>query len=818
MEYEIARFVRVDKDAKYNIPSEMLDANAWLLWEAVPVDGKKPRKVPKYAAGGNRCGEQGSAEDRAKLVTFEQVMEARERAGSDTHGIGFALLPDSDIVCLDFDGAFSPEGITQENGALLSNLYDSLGTYTEFSPSEYGAHIFVKGKATQSRGGPLEIFSGSQFICITGETYIIGERMPRLREKDQDFFTFILSEADRLKCHKVPKNEVKAYSPVDTDAFDLAVLNEALSRISPEDYSTWVRIGMAIKSKMGDAGLEAWKAWSSAGSSYNEREIPRKWASFRRSGIGFGTIVAEAKIDIRQFFSQWRESTKSLSIPKEHIAKIEADVIDALWQDPVPIMDTSLPPGVQIETLPQAIAAFVSEQAAIIGCDQNALALSCIVAAAASIDDGIKIFPKRNDGGWTERACLWGAFVGDPSQKKTPAMSKAIAPIKTIDKAIRENFESELEKFHRLHEEWKLLPVSERRAFPFALTPPPRHALIINDATIESLASILKNMGRGVISVNDELGGWFGSMDAYNSGSGGSKDRPKWLELYNGGFRSIDRAANTICVPNWSASLLGGIQPDSIRDYLKHIPKDGLIQRFMIVCQSSKTMIGEDRKPVQSVMQEYEQMIHALYGLDKDRPPYVLSDGALMLREDIERKKIALIETGGLPDGCAAFVGKLEGLFCRLLLVWHLCEHYYCEPPRVVSEATAQRVYSFVMDFLLPHSIYFYGIILGGVAEDSLPIQIARHVLMSENASATNRELIQSVRAWRDAPTWERTKAMDYVEACGWVAPVVTGKRGEVKEWSISPKLKRDFGADMDAERVRRREVTKLLKSLKKKN
>ena len=325
---------------------------------------------------------------------------------------------------------------------------------------------------------------------------------------------------------------------------------------------------------------------------------------------------------------------------------------------------------------------------------------------------------------------------------------------------------------------------------------------------------MLKGNPRGIIAVHDELGGWFGAMDAYNSSSGGSKDRPKWLELYNGGFKSIDRAKSVTCVPNWSASLLGGIQPDSIRDYLRKIPKDGLIQRFMIVCQSGGSRAGKDRRPEPGVTAEHHKMIEWLFGLH-DQYIFKLSDGAIMVRESIEREKIALIESGGLPDGCAAFVGKMEGLFCRLLLIWHLCENYGCDvPPEYVDEATAIRVRDFVLDYLLPHSIYFYGVVLGGASPDSLPMQTAARVLVNDSDMITNRDLVAGCRQWREAQPWERKKAVEYLESCAWIKPRVDG-RNEVVKWDVSPKLKRDFGRDIAAEKERRRMATERIRQAK---
>ena len=39
-------------------------------------------------------------------------------------------------------------------------------------------------------------------------------------------------------------------------------LRSALYSVSPEDRDTWVEIGMALKSELGDGGFALWDAWS----------------------------------------------------------------------------------------------------------------------------------------------------------------------------------------------------------------------------------------------------------------------------------------------------------------------------------------------------------------------------------------------------------------------------------------------------------------------------------------------------------------------------------------------------------------------------
>src|SRR5690606_41949678 len=99
------------------------------------------------------------------------------------------------------------------------------------------------------------------------------------------------------------------------------------------------------------------------------------------------------------------------------------------------------------------------------------------------------------------------------------------------------------------------------------LPPPPQlHRLTASDVAVEKLGDILsKYERRGIIIDHDELNGWLASIDAYKNGAGG-KDKAAWLEAYNGGGLGSDRIGRgSLWVENWSACIIGGIQPDVIQ-------------------------------------------------------------------------------------------------------------------------------------------------------------------------------------------------------------------------------------------------------------
>lgn len=73
------------------------------------------------------------------------------------------------------------------------------------------------------------------------------------------------------------------------------MIREALSFVSPADRETWVRMGMAIRSELGDAGFDIWDAWSQQDESYRPASARAVWRSFKGRGITIGTLYAEAR-------------------------------------------------------------------------------------------------------------------------------------------------------------------------------------------------------------------------------------------------------------------------------------------------------------------------------------------------------------------------------------------------------------------------------------------------------------------------------------------------------------------------------------------
>jgi len=200
------------------------------------------------------------------------------------------------------------------------------------------------------------------------------------------------------------------------------------------------------------------------------------------------------------------------------------------------------------------------------------------------------------------------------------------------------------------------------------------------------------------------LSGWFGAMDKY-SGRGAAKDRGFWLQAFHGGSYAVNRIARgAFLIPNLSVSLLGGIQPDPARRIADDTVDDGLLQRLIPVVLG-RGQAGQDASAGQAG-RRYDELIVQLHERKHPGAPLQFDDAALAIRQDLEHKHIELMSYEVINRKLAAHIGKYDGLFARLCLLWHCIE----QPSEdlIVTEPTARRVADFMRRFLLPHATAFY--------------------------------------------------------------------------------------------------------------
>ncbi len=316
-------------------PAAIRDLPAWVLWrfEAVPGGGK-PRKVPYYANGGKRHGEQGGPKDVANLVTFDAAKAAAARRGFD--GVGFAALPQFNICALDFDNCIADGRIHPQVEALLAD------SYAEYSPSGQGIRVFFKGDLGNGkalRDGPygMECFSTRGFVTFTGNVLDITELLG-----NTDTVVPLPDEVYQLHAERFKRSgssePLAAPASGEPSGLSAAQIERCLAALPPDlHYDDWLMVGMAIHCETRGEGFEMWEEWSQRSSKYSSREYnEERWRSF---GKGGGLQVTG-----RSLLHLANEHGAGISLT----APASPEEFEAMVGD-VQKMDTTTPPRYQFE-------------------------------------------------------------------------------------------------------------------------------------------------------------------------------------------------------------------------------------------------------------------------------------------------------------------------------------------------------------------------------------------------------------------------------------------------------------------------------------
>lgn len=286
------------------VPEPLRELPGWLTWRFEHFTGEaKPRKIPYWADGTRRHGQQGGPIDRDRLTTFAAARGAAVRNGFD--GVGFAPLPEFGYTFLDFDNCVDAEGHTAaEIEAIVGR------TYAEYSPSGNGIRAVLKGdlgnhkSATTSDQYGMETFSSSGFVTLTGNILpgceILGYED---RIADVDGATQALAERrfgatasafdpDDFMAGREPRlglsvDEIQTY---------LGHLDPGMGR------DPWLRVGMALHHETDgdDTGFDLWDEWSQGGHNYPSTEALRaQWDSLRpspgRRQVTMASVIKMAK-------------------------------------------------------------------------------------------------------------------------------------------------------------------------------------------------------------------------------------------------------------------------------------------------------------------------------------------------------------------------------------------------------------------------------------------------------------------------------------------------------------------------------------------
>ena len=299
----------------------------------------------------------------------------------------------------------------------------------------------------------------------------------------------------------------------------------------------------------------------------------------------------------------------------------DAKIIDlkALDKPKPKSINQTLPPVKTLTKgmLPDILQQYVDNNAERLSTSTEYVAIPLIIALASAFGTKVSIFPKLKDD-WEVVPNLWGAIIGNPSTKKSPALDAGMKPLRNLTYKAKAEYEQAQKDFAAQREinEYKTKAIKSElqklakdqaqqdddaenkitdddlkaKAQSIAETNqvnehmPVMRRYIANDSTYQKLGELLSQTNNGLLVERDELIGLLASLHGESNGEA----KEFYLAAYNGtGSHVMDRVIRgSVFIEHHCLSVIGGIQPNKLERYLertiKGLDNDGFIQRFQL--------------------------------------------------------------------------------------------------------------------------------------------------------------------------------------------------------------------------------------------
>src|SRR5690606_10356572 len=145
----------------------------------------------------------------------------------------------------------------------------------------------------------------------------------------------------------------------------------------------------------------------------------------------------------------------------------------------------------------------------------------------------------------------------------------------------------------------------------------------------------------------------------------------------------------------------------------KDMQDDGLLQRLFPIVLRPATM-GTDA-PAPAAAGAYGDLIEKCHRLSRpiqggmlEVPVRVTSEAQIIWEEVLQRNFDLARSWEKVNAKLAAHIGKYDGLFARLCLLWHCIESTGNRPASTIPGDVAERVRDFLFLYLYPHALAFY--------------------------------------------------------------------------------------------------------------
>ena len=314
----------------------------------------------------------------------------------------------------------------------------------------------------------------------------------------------------------------------------------------------------------------------------------------------------------------------------------------------------------------------------------------------------------RMSNGWFEHANLWGAIVGRPGDKKSPAIEEALSMLSKLEAEAKKASEPARAAYERACKAHKIKTAAFEKQYQRALekgeaaelkdagpepTPPQKRRYRVIDATYEALGEILVDNPNGVLAHRDELIALLKPLDREENATARGFYLSAWSGKQAYEFDRIGRG--NVRIEAACLSVFGTTQPGKLSSYVQKatsdLGNDGMLQRFsLLVWPDERKGDGAfvSRDPDDGARADAEQafLLADKFGAPDpfgDAASFFDDDGVTCLRFDAEAQAVfegwynALerrLRSDEWPSHLREHFSKYRGLVPKLAMIDHVTD------------------------------------------------------------------------------------------------------------------------------------------------
>ncbi len=647
------------------LPNEMKQNALFCLWRKRKHKGQV-KKIPYQING--KCL---SSTERTHFSSFDAVMEK----ASEYDGIGIGVF--DGFCAIDIDHCHN-NGVLSD---MAKDIIATMNSYTEFSPSGDGVHIYFKVSGLaydqdryyiNNRKIGLEVYVSdhtNKFMTVTGNAVnALG-----IEERSKELITIL--EKYMVK----PKNDNHCNRKIPGSILsDDSVITKAMSSQQGEKFNAlWNGdIPEGKSHSEADAALCAILAFWCGGDTEQMDRLFRQSGLYRekweREDYRTSTLNNAVALT-REFYSPY-ETTSAADDFADNSHQPQ-------WEQPIPFEQTDLPPF-PVNALPEPIRDYVLALSESVQTPVDMAGTAALAVLALCAQGKYRIYGKTN---WSEPLNLFAVVVAEPSERKSAVISAMMKPVDLYESEYNRThaaaFEQSrmeknilLKKISSLEEavakgkkdSSELSAISKELA-QFKERKPLK--LYADDVTTEKLTSLLAENGRtAVISAE---GGIFDMLSGMYSKN---VNIDVFLKGYSGDSIRVDRIGrNSESVQNPALTVLLAVQPSVISGLMenKTFRGRGLTARFLYSIPHSKVGNRKYRtEPVPSAVEMgYDSVINNILSGDSHDEIKLSPEADKLLEafsDEVERGLKG--DFSDIADWAGKIVGgvlRIAGILCR---------------------------------------------------------------------------------------------------------------------------------------------------------